>query len=233
MERLLTKHWVIAEEISKAPKRIKYIAKSPMKVINDIIMEKEMELKHLKERGLYIGDKLDQLYQGAKKLTIDTIHPGGYKYLKPLIERGWKIKTEVIEHLEGDRVLTLDYELKGEKGIPKDSGLIIFNYDRFIEDDERLLEEAKRVFKTKTEYEIRNDKIPGFEDIEFEEIKIKDKYPGFNIYIKLKFKKKLWLAGKQVIIPIKNRVFLLFGNNENFEIILTVILDSEKFHHLV
>ena len=232
MERLSAKGWVNAEEISENPKRIKYIAKSPYSVFNEKIEKKEKELKLLEEYSLYIGDNLEQVYQGAKKLTIDTIHPGGYKYLKPLVEKGWKIKSEVIEYSDPAERLTLDYELKGHKGFPKDCGLIIFNFNRNIEKDENLINEAIRVFKFKTEYEIRNDKIPGFEDVNLKDTRFHD-YPGLDVFIKVKYKKKQWLVGKEVVLPIQNKIFLLFGNPENFQFLYDTIVHLEGFHHLV
>ena len=59
------------------------------------------------------------------------------------------------------------------------------------------------------------------------------KYPGINVYIILKIKKKWWLAGQEAVIPIKNPVFLIHGNKENFQILLDKILNTEKFHHLI
>jgi predicted transcriptional regulator len=232
MERLAEKGWVISEEISENPKRVKYVAKSPYMVFNETIERKEKELQLLKEYGLFIGDKLEQIYQGAKKLNIDTIHLGGYVYLKDLVSKGWKIKSEVIEHSESLGRLTLDYELKGIKGFPKDCGLIIFDYNRYVEDDNGIITDALSIFKRKTDYEIRQDKIPGFEDIKLEETSFQD-YPGANVYIKLKFKKRWWLVGREAVIPIKKKIFLIFGNKENFEILFETILNSEKFHHLV
>ena len=232
MERLTEKGWVIAEEISGSPKRIKYIAKSPNKVFNEKIVNKEKELKLLKDYVLYIGDKLEQAYQGAKKLTINTVHPGGYKYLKPLVDKGWKIKSEVIEYSDSAARFSLDYELKGSKGFPRDCGLIIFNYNRNIEDDRNLINESVNIFKAKTEYEIRQDKIPGFEDVKLEDITYQN-YPGANIYIKLKFKKKWWLTGKEIVVPIKKTIFLIFGNKDNFQILFDTIVKLERFHHLI
>jgi len=232
MERLSAKGWVNAEEISENPKRIKYIAKSPYSVFNEKIEKKEKELKMLEQCSLYIGDNLEQIYQGSKKLTIDTIHPGAHKYLKPLVEKGWKIKSEVIEYSDSAERLTLDYELKGHKGFPKDCGLIIFNFNRNIESDETLINEAIRVFKSKTEYEIRNDKIPGFEDVKLKDISFHD-YPGLDVFVKLKYKKKQWLVGKEVVLPIGKKIFLLFGNPENFQFLYDTIVHLEGFHHLV
>lgn len=172
------------------------------------------------------------MYQGAKKLTIDTIHPGGYKYLKLLVEKRWKIKSEVIEYSDSAERLTLDYELKGHKGFPKDCGLIIFNFNRNIEKDENLINEAISVFKSKTEYEIRSDKIPGFEDVKLKDIRFQN-YPGFDVFIKLKYKKKQWLVGKEVVLPIQKKIFMLFGNPDNFQVLFNTIIDLESFHHLV
>ncbi|MFX0073210.1 MAG: helix-turn-helix domain-containing protein [Candidatus Hermodarchaeota archaeon] len=232
MERLKEKGWVIAEEISTQPRRVKYTAKTPLSLLNQIIEKKEKELKILKHSSLLIGDKLEKAYQGAKNLNINTIHVGGYRYLKPLAESGWKILSEVVEHVDSQDKLTLDYELKGKKGIPKECGLIIFKYDKNIEKDEILIAEALEMLKTKSEHEIRKDKIPGFQDVILEDTKFNG-YQGVNVYIKLKIKKKPWLAGKEAVIPIKNRIFLIHGNKENFQILMEIILNSERFQYLV
>ncbi len=233
MERLTEKNWVLSEQISTSPNRKKYIAKPPYKVMNDIIQKKEEELKRLKQESLFIGDFLEKMYQGAKKLTLETIHPGAYKYLNPLVKKQFKIKSEVIEHVESLERLSYDYELKGPKGFPKDCGLIIFEYhNKMVENDQQLIEEAIKMFQSKTEYEIRKDKIPGFQDVILEPTTIKNFY-GFDVFIKLKWKKRPWLAGREAIIPIQNKIFLIHGGRENFKILMETILDAEKFHHLV
>ncbi len=233
MERLCDKGWVSSEEIIPTPKRIKYVATPPLKVLSKKINSKEKELEQQKRSSLFIGDKLDINYQGAKKLTLNTAHPGAYKYLKTLIDQGFKIKSEVIEHTEGlDPQLSYDYELKGPKGFPKDCGLVIIEFNRDLEDDERFIKESFETFKSKTDYEIRRDKIPGFQDVKLEDTRFNEFY-GANVLIKLKLKKKWWNAGHQALIPIKNRFFLIFGAEENFQILMKTILDAENFHHLV
>lgn len=233
MERLKEKRWVDAEEISTKPRRVKYMVKEPYKTLNGKITKKEQQLKQMKKSILFMGDSLEKAYQGARKLSIDTIHPGAYKYLRPLVQQDFKIKTEVIEHSEGDIYrISYDYELKGPTGTPKDCGLIIFEYNDNIENKDDLINSVYEMFKEKTEYEIRKDKIPGFEDVKLEEKKI-EKYLGTEVLIKLKFKKKWWKAGYQVVIPLKNKIFLLFGNETNFRIIMDVIVKSEEFRHLV
>ncbi len=232
MERLTEKKWVESIEISNSPKRIKYVANAPSKVFNSIIETREEELKTLKKTSLLIGDKLEKDYQGAKKLTIDTIHFGGYKYLKPLVDQGWKIKTEVIEFLESQERLALDYELKGSKGFPKDSGLVIIIFNRDIENDANVIDEAFEMLKIKSEYEIQRDKIPGLDSVVLKDDLTKD-YKCADVLIKLKIKKKLWLVGKEAVIAFKNRLFLFHGNLQNFETLLETIKKAESFHHLV
>lgn len=34
-------------------------------------------------------------------------------------------------------------------------------------------------------------------------------------------------------IPIKNKIFLIHGEDKNFQILKDVIINAEKFHHLV
>lgn len=233
MERLSEKGWVNAEEISKDPRRIKYVANTPFEIFRRIIQNNETHLKTMKQSSLFIGDSLDKIYQGAKKLNIDTIHSGAYKYLKPLLDQNFKVKSEVIEHSEDPEYrLSYDYELKGPKGMPKDCGLIIFEYSHNIEEEKNLIKEASEIFKSKTDYEIRRDKIPGFEDVKIEDTKFGE-FIGTNILIKLKFKKKWWSAGHQAILPLKNKIFLIFGGKENFRLLMDTIISAEKFHHLV
>ena len=170
MERLSDKGFINSKEISENPKRIMYVANSPIKIFNKIINENEIKLNKQKQSNLFTGDNLEITYQGAKKLTLETAHPGAYKYLRPLVDKKFEIKSEVIEHsAASEHNLSYDYELKGPKGFPKDCGLVIIEYDRIIEDDNRLINEAFKMFRSKTEYEIRKDRIPGFQDVKFEE----------------------------------------------------------------
>jgi predicted transcriptional regulator len=233
LERLSDKGFIDSKEISENPKRILYVAKSPIKIFNIIIKENEIKLNKQKQSNLFVGDNLEIIFQGAQKLTLDTAHPGAYKYLKPLIDKKFEIESEVIEHSAGsEHSLSYDYELKGPKGFPKHCGLVIIEYDRIIEDDIRLIKESFKMFRSKTEYEIRKDKIPGFQDVKFEKVNI-DGYFGNKVLIKIKLKKRWWEAGFQATIPMKNRIFFIFGAKVNFQILKEVILNSEKFHHLV
>ena len=232
LERLTENGWVKEEEKSKSPRRVSYSAKPPNSTLNAIIEKKEIELTTVKEKALFIGDVLDKIYQGPKNLTIESIHVGGQKYLKSLVELKWKIKSEVIERSDSLDRITYDYELKGSKGFPKDAGLIIFEYKRDIEKDDNLIQGALSTYKSKTEYAIRDENIPGFQDIKLEDTTFGE-YIGANIYIKMKMRKGWWLAGQEAVIPIKNKIFLIHGNKKNFETLMETITKMEDFHHLV
>ncbi|MHA1191557.1 MAG: helix-turn-helix domain-containing protein [Promethearchaeota archaeon] len=233
MERLSDKGFITAKEISQNPKRILYIANSPIILFNKIIVENEKKLDNQKQSNLFVGDNLEKTYQGAKKLNLETAHPGAYKYLKPLINKKFEIKSEVIEHSAGsEHKLSYDYELKGPKGFPKDSGLVIIEYDRNIEHDHRLIDNASEMFRSKTEYEIRKDKIPGFQDLKFVKANF-GVFLGNKVLIKIKYKKNWWEAGYHAVIPLNNRIFFIFGAKENFQMLKEMILNSEKFHHLI
>jgi len=46
--------------------------------------------------------------------------------------------------------------------------------------------------------------------------------------------KEEWvLIGKEAAIPIKNKIFLIHGEDNNFQILKEVIINAEKFHHLL
>ena len=232
LERLTENGWVKEVELSKNPRRVKYVAKTPFTKLNKIIDQKENELNMLKEKSLFIGDILDKIYQGPKNLTINTIHVGSQKYLKPLISLKWKVMSEVIERSDSLERTTYDYELKGRKGFPKDAGLIIFEYKRNIEKDDNLIQGALSMYKSKTEYTIKNEDIPGFEDIKFEDTTF-GQYPGAKIYIKTKIEKNWSLAGHEAVIPLKNKIFLIYGNEINFQLLMEIITSAENFRHLI
>jgi Fe2+ or Zn2+ uptake regulation protein len=224
LDRLIEKGWVKGIEVKKKPKRTHYIAHSPIKMLDKIINKKETELKQLKDSYIFIGDNLEKIFQEKKELTLENIHPGFIKYLKPLIERKWEIKSEVIERSESLSRTIFDYELVAPKGFPtNDCGFIIFEYDRNIETDENLIKAALATYKSKTEYEIRSHDIPGFTDLKIEDA-IFEGYVGAKVYIKEEVQKEWILVGNEAVIPIKNRLFLIHGAEKNFPILFNVIL---------
>ncbi|MFX1566869.1 MAG: helix-turn-helix domain-containing protein [Promethearchaeota archaeon] len=247
LEKLREKGWIEIVEIRKQPRRMKFIAKAPLEVLNKTVENLELKVKTLKEKRLYIGDNLDKLYQEKKELTIDTIHPGSQKYIKPLFAKKWKVKSEVIETSESLARIVYDYELIGYKErFTQECGLIIFeyNYSRNIENDDNLIRANLNLLKSKTEYEIRNkaknNEIPDFEDVKLEDTEL-DGFLGAFVYIKFKegsivrnLTKEEWvLIGKEAAIPTKNKIFLIHGEDKNFQFLEDTIINTENFHHLI
>jgi sugar-specific transcriptional regulator TrmB len=246
LEKLYNKNWIKIIEIKKKPRRMKFIAKAPLEVLNEIVNNLEVKIEKLKQKRLHIGDTLDKLYQEKKHITIETIHPSSQKYIKPLMEKDWTVKSEVIEQSESLGRIVYDYELIGNKGkFTDECGFIIFeyNYERNIENDDNLIRATFNLLKSKSEYEIKNkgknNEIPDFVDIKLEETEF-NSFLGAFVYIKFRegsmirrLTNEEWvLIGKQAAIPIKNKIFLIHGEDKNFQILKEVITNAEKFHHL-
>jgi len=233
LERLSDKGWINDIEVRIKPKRTKYVARPPFVVFEEIIIKKKKELDILKEKQLFIGDQLDKIFQENKMLSLNTIHPISKKYLKNLSERGWKINSEVIETSTSLGRSVYDYELMSTTGNPtRECGLIIFEYNRNIENDDNLVNAALSILKSKAEHEIRSHDIPNFEDVKIENNKIGN-FKVADVYLKFISNENWISAGKQGVLSIKNKIFLIHGTEENFHLLMEAILNAEKFHHLV
>jgi len=224
LKRLNKKGWI--EIIDILPKRTKFVARPPFVVLNEYIAKKEEELEKLKEKHLFIGDRLEKIYQEQEKekmeLTIETVYPAAKKFLKPLFENNWKVISEVIEESEALERTVFDYELQGPKGFHRNAGLIIFEYNRDVENDENLAQSALNLLRSKTEYELRIHGIPGFEDVKFVDEEIQT-YFGSQVY--LKFIGTDWvLSAKQVVIPLTNRLIIIWAEVQNFDFLMETIL---------
>jgi len=223
LKRLNKKGWI--ETVDIIPKRTKFVARPPFVVLNEYTGKKEKELEKLKEKQLFIGDRLEKIYQEKEKreLTIETVHPAAKKFLKPLFENNWKVISEVIEESEALERTMFDYELQGPKGFHRNAGIIIFEYDRDVENDTHLAQSALNLLKSKTEYELRIHGIPGFEDVKFVDEEILS-YIGSQVY--LKFVETDWvLSAKQVVIPLTNRLIIIWAEVQNFDFLMEIVLD--------
>ncbi len=225
LKRLNKKGWI--ETVDIIPKRTKFVARPPFVVLQGYIGQKENELEKIKEKQLFIGDRLEKIYQeqekGKQELTIETIHPTTKKYLRPLFENNWMVLSEVIEESEALERNVFDYELQGPKGFHRNAGLIIFEYNRNVENDTNLAQSALNLLKSKTEYELRTHGIPGFEDVKFVDEEIRT-YIGSGVY--LKFVGTDWVSSaKQVVIPIENRLFIIWAEEQNFDFLMEIILN--------
>jgi hypothetical protein len=120
-------------------------------------------------------------------------------------------------------------------GLEKDFGIIIFEYENVIIDEIRIQDKLDLIHgKIGQELEklSKANKIPDYEDKKIEYTKFQD---NFGAIIYLKFKKGSettkslgddWVSAiKLVAIPVENNIYVIWGSEEKFQIIMDMILN--------
>lgn len=173
---------------------------------------------------------------------------------RPIIEmlnRTIKEKEEEIKILKGFKLIfdegsengwffdTLDsnglkkpFELKNEEiiGYEKDSGIVIYEYDRPIKNEENLDRVKLRLYSEKLKQNIEEYQISDLEEIKIVETKIEN-YPGAELNIKFKANSKNannlgkdWInVAKLVAIRLDNRIYVIWGSEGKFPYLLNII----------
>lgn len=203
IERLLQKDWV--DKLAKTPKGAQYFTARPLNNLLDAyIKEKNEEIKILK---------------GLKSIINDDY------------ENGWNIITDVEKELKGQ----FDLDIQEIIGNEKDCGIVIYEYDRIIKGEENLDKLKLRIYSNKLENIILERKEIGkleeVDKIKVDEIDIQD-YCGAIISIKFKSTKDPasyegdnWsIIAKLVSIPIDNKIYIIWGSEEKFQILMDMIL---------
>jgi predicted transcriptional regulator len=203
IERLLQKDWV--DKLAKTPKGAQYFLARPLNALLDAyIKEKNEEIKILK---------------GLKSIISDD-----YK-------NGWNIITDVEKDLKGQ----FDLDIQEIIGNEKDCGIVIYEYDRIIKGEENLDILKLRLYSNKLENIILErkeiGKLEDIEEVKVEEIDIQDYY-GAVILIKYKSERNIpsleendWnIIAKLVSIPIDNKIYIIWGSEEKFQILMDMIV---------
>lgn len=229
LERLITKKWVI----DKDPKSSNYIAQPPFKILNKIMDDKTKELELLSEISHYIDDNLERIYQGKKELTADMVHPYAKKYIEILLENKWEVISEIMEESKALNRRLFEYELRSPTGFQREARLIIFAFDRNVEDDEHEIQALLNIGKSKASYEIQKLDIPGLVDIK----NVKDMFNGYHgasIYLKFKTGSMIakyagtdwYLAAKEVCIPKNYQLIFAWCETDNFDFLMNTIIEN-------
>ncbi len=126
-------------------------------------------------------------------------------------------------------------------GVEKDCGLLIFEYESPV-NNHIVIRAALQLSFEKIRaklfvYEDIDDDIKrGYKNPDLEDIKIMDKnildYYGSEVYIRFEKGSKTainvgedWIiAVKQVAVPIENKIYIVWGSEEKFTILLNMIL---------
>jgi hypothetical protein len=142
------------------------------------------------------------------------------------IQNGWKIDTSD----SGDLKEPFDIEVQEIIGFEKDCGIVVFEYDRLIKDEENLDRVKLRLYSEKIKHQILEHNIVDLENIEIIESKI-DEYLTAEIKIKFvensitaKNLSNNWInVVKLVAIPIDNRIYVIWGSEQKFPYLINII----------
>ncbi|GAG79920.1 unnamed protein product, partial [marine sediment metagenome] len=128
-----------------------------------------------------------------------------------------------------------DLDIQEIIGNEKDCGIVIYEYDRIIKGEENLDKVKLRLYSNKLETNILErmeiGKLEDLKEVKVDEIDIQD-YCGAVISIKYKSIKKAasnegndWsIIAKLVSIPIDNKIYIIWGSEEKFQILMDMIV---------
>ncbi|MFX1409120.1 MAG: helix-turn-helix domain-containing protein [Promethearchaeota archaeon] len=208
IERLIRKDWV--QKVSETPTGRKVFAARPLNnLMDEIIQNKEEELKILKSFRFIMGESL---------------------------ENGWIDVSEITKDLQPYSKKAFDFNTLGITGVEKDCGLLIFEYDKIIE-EQIVIQAALQLSFEKIRETIQPNldhneyTIPDLEEIKIIDTKIKD-YLGMIMYFKFKEGTTTannvgtdWIiAAKHVAVPIDDKIYVVWGSEEKFPLLLSIIL---------
>jgi hypothetical protein len=198
IDRLISKGWIV--KLPLMPKSAQdFVARPLNDILDERIQQKVEELKVLKSFRFIMGDTL---------------------------ENGWIDISEI----QKDHMFEI-------LGFEKDCGLIIFEYDKIIKEDV-ITQAALQLSSEKMRELIQPDlnkveyTIPDLEGIKIEDTKIEE-YLGLTIYFKFKEGTETannigndWIiAARHVAVPINDKVYVVWGSEEKFPILLSIILN--------
>jgi len=208
IDRLIEKEWVVKLPGMSKGAQI-YIARPLNDIFDEAIQQKEEELKILKSFRFIMGKEL---------------------------ENGWIDISEIKRDFQIVSEKTYDFNTLGITSEEKDSGLIIFEYNRNFKDDV-IIQAALQLSCEKMREPIQPDldkkdfTIPDLEDIKIEDTKFQD-YLGMTIHFKFKEGTETgnnvgtdWIvAARHLAVPLGDKIYIVWGSEEQFPILLSIIL---------
>lgn len=140
-------------------------------------------------------------------------------------ENGWHI----ISSADKDLKMQFDIDIYEIIGFEKDCGIVIFEYDRIIKDEENLDRVKLRLYTEKLKIRIIDH--PDLDQVKVTESTIKN-YLGAEIVIKFKegsnsaknLGNDFITIIKLVTIPIDNKIYVIWGSKEKFTLLVNMIM---------
>ena len=192
----------------------KYRVISLNHIIDDFIKQREKEITILKSLRFILGEKL---------------------------ENGWIDVSELEHDLQNMYSKEYNFNNLGVTGVEKDCGLLIFEYESPVDNNIIMRAALQLSFekiraKLFINEDIDDDIKEGYKNPDLDDIKIVDKkildYYGSEIFVQFKKESKTannvgedWIiAVKQVAVPIENKIYIVWGSEEKFTILLNMIL---------
>ena len=208
IDRLISKDWIVKLPLTPKSAQI-FIARSLYDILDERIKEKEEELKILKSFRYIMGETL---------------------------ENGWIDISQIKKEFQLYSENSFDFNSLGITGKEKDCGLIIFEYNKKVE-EEVIIRAALQLSLEKMRepmqpnLNIKEFTIPDLEDIKIEDTRIQD-YLGMTMFFKFKVGTETgnnlgldWIvAARHVAVPLDNKIYVVWGSEEQFPIILSIIL---------
>jgi hypothetical protein len=208
IDRLISKEWVV--KLPLMPKSAQnYIARPLNDILDERIQQKDEELKILKSFRYIMGESS---------------------------ENGWIILSDIKKDLQTYGQETFDFKTLGITGVEKDCGLLIFEYDKEIKENiiiraalQLSLEKMRELIQP--DLEEKEFTILDLKDVKTEDTQIKN-YLGMTLYFKFKEGTETgnnvgtdWIiAARFVAVPIEGKIYVVWGSEEKFLILLSIIL---------
>ena len=200
------------------------------RIINRLVEKNWVEelAKFPKGAQLYSARPIDELLDRVIKEKEEEIKIlKGFKLIiGESLENGWNVDKLDLRDLKK----SFDLDIKEITGFEKDNGIVIFEYDRLITDEENLDRVKLRLYSEKLKQEIMENGISDLEKVDINEIKISN-YLGANIKIKFRENSKTannlgvnWIiVAKLIAIPIDNKIYVIWGSEQKFPYLLNII----------
>lgn len=217
LDRLIKKKFIFEGDRSNTSKRAKtYVAVEPITQFKYLVQKKKKELKELEELSLMYSDTFQKLYQEGIKFSLENLDPFIIPYLKPLLEKGWKIKSQIVEKTSEFFDFDIyDYDLEVPNArLIDESGFHIFVFGDDIEKNFNVQKFLTEQLKRKTKAEIVNKS--GLKDIKIKDGFItlfKKNFPSIIVEVKFPGTKTYQEVSKTAILPIKNKIFGIWAES--------------------
>lgn len=136
-----------------ARKATKFRAIKASEYFDKLILDKQNEVKKIIDLKEKFSDYLDVIYQNGMEYSIDELDPEIQVYLKPLVEKGWKIKSYLVKK----DVPPFDYDVydcmlySPDAKVMLENSFHLFRFKHEIENDKNTLELFIHALKMKTE----------------------------------------------------------------------------------